>query len=109
MDDMIREFKKISKSRWIYLQNGDSRKGNQCYDKLVEISIDLREQGKLIELESLLGDPDDGTKFEAASILLTIDNKKAEEVLGEIAKKNGSIAFTAEMTLQQWKLGNIRF
>lgn len=109
MDARVIRFKEIASDRWGHLENGDSNKGNKCYDELLDIAVELRSEGKLIELETLLDDIEDGVKFEAASKLLTINSKKAEKALVSITEKKGALPFTAKMTLKQWKAGKLKF
>ena len=35
---LIEEYRKIAKERWEYLEHGNSRKGNKCFDKLDKIA-----------------------------------------------------------------------
>lgn len=109
MDARVVQFKEIALKRWIYLEEGDSKKGNKYYDELLSIATELRDDGRLIDLECLLDEENDGVKFEVASKLLTVDNIKAEKVLIKITEKKGTLPFTAKMTLKQWKAGNLKF
>lgn len=109
MDARVSRFQELAKERWIYLEEGDSKNGNKCYDELLAIAKELRNEGKLNSLESLLVVDDDGVKFEAASKLLTVDNTNAEQVMVKITEKKGTLPFTAKMTLKQWRAGNLKF
>ena len=109
MDTRVSKFEEVAKERWIYLEEGDSKKGNKCYDELLSIATELRNEGKLNELECLIDVDDDGVKFEVASKLLTVDNVKAEQVLLKITEKTGTLPFTAKMTLKQWRAGKLKF
>jgi Fic family protein len=107
MDIRVERFKDTAKDRWIHLKKGDSKKGNNCYDILNELANELHKEGKLIELEVLLEESDDGIKYEAASQLLTINSQKAEKALNKITENKGSLPFVAEMTLRHWKEGKL--
>lgn len=109
MDARVEKFREVAEKRWKYLDEGNSKEGNKCFDELLEIAKELRSENKLLELEQLLNDPSEGVKFEASSKLLTVNSKKAEKAMTEITKKKGSLPFTAKMTLKQWKAGNLKF
>ncbi len=109
MDDRVLRFKEAAHDRWVYLEDGNSKKGNKCYEELLTIAQELQNEGKLHELEVLLDESDDGVIFEAASKLLTINIKKAVEAMNSVASKKGILPFSAKQTLKQWKEGNLKF
>lgn len=104
MKENIDEFKRIASKRWQYLEKGDSKNGNICYNKLKEIVEKMKAQGELEELEILLNDADEGVQLEAASTLLLQNSSKAEEVLIKLSMKKGILPFTAKQTLKHCKV-----
>ena len=102
MDSRVEEFKRIAQERWEYLRYGNASKGNKCYDKMREIYFDLKKDGLLAELATLLTDEDDGVKFEAAQNLLPDFTEGSKRALSEIAPKMGLLAFEAKETLKWW-------
>jgi hypothetical protein len=42
MNERIARFRELSIKRWGYLDNGDSKNGNKCYDELLAIAKELR-------------------------------------------------------------------
>jgi len=108
MDKAINEFRMLAEERWYHIENGDSRRGNKCFDKLTKIVTVLKDEGKLEELAVLLGDENEGVRFETASKLLHLYPAEAVRELELIAKKKGSLPFVAKQTLQQWKEGNMK-
>lgn len=109
MDARILNFKEIAHERWVQLEDGNSKKGNKCYEELLAIAIELRDENKLNELEVLLDESDDGVIFEAASKLLTVNHKKAAKAMDDVASKKGILPFSARQTLKQWKSGRLKF
>ncbi|CAH2715096.1 hypothetical protein BACCIP111895_02280 [Neobacillus rhizosphaerae] len=109
MDERAPKFGDIAKKRWEYLNNDDSTKGNNCYDELLSIAIELRNEGKLHELGGLLDNENEGVQFEAATKLLTLNFEKAEKTLEKLTEKKGVLPFSAKMTLRQWRAGNLKF
>lgn len=109
MDEGAAKFGEIAMKRWEYLNIDDSTKGNNCYDELLAIAIELRNEGKLHELDGLLDSDNEGVQFEAATKLLTLNFEKAEKTLEKLTEKKGILPFSAKMTLRQWRAGNLKF
>lgn len=109
MDERVIKFGEIAKKRWEYLDNGDSSKGNKCYDELLLIAKELRDEGNLIILNVLLDDENEGVQFEVATKLVTLNLKNAENTLEKLSEKKGVLPFSAKMTLRQWRAGNLKF
>lgn len=104
----IEDFRKIAKERWEYLEHGNSRKGNVCFDKLKRISTEMYEKNQLQQLSVLLNDADDGVIFEAATKLLFAYPEQAIHALNKLSKRRGMISFCAEQTIRQWKAGKMK-
>ncbi|MGD6842173.1 hypothetical protein ACQCVH_06580 [Bacillus infantis] len=109
MDERAAKFGEIAMKRWEYLNIEDSTKGNKCYDELLTIAIELRNEGNLHELDGLLDSENEGVQFEAATKLLTLNFEKAEKTLEKLTDKKGILPFSAKMTLRQWRAGNLKF
>lgn len=107
MDNNIAKFKCIAQKRWEYLEKGDSKNGNKCFDELTKLVSELKIKNELDKLIALLEDTNDGVKFETASKLLLLYPTKAEPVLEHLANKRGILPFAAKQTLKQWKAGKI--
>jgi methionine synthase I (cobalamin-dependent) len=109
MDERVINFSEMAKKRWEYLDNDDSTMGNKCYEELLKLAQELRDEGKLQKLDVLLDNENEGVLFETASKLLTLNLRKAEQTLERLADKKGVLPFTAKMTLKQWKAGKLKF
>lgn len=104
---MVEQFKNLAEKRWEYLEKGDSRNGNKCFDELQELIVNFKEEDSLESLIVLLEYPNDGVKLETASKLLPFYPVKSVQVLESLAIKRGILPFTAKQTLKQWKAGKM--
>lgn len=100
MNELIKMFNDLAVKRWEYMDIDDSKNGNIYADKLRIQAELLNKAGILFELESLLSANNEGVKFEAACVLLDIDNQKAIETLKEMTTRKGIIPFVAKQTLK---------
>jgi len=100
---MISEFRNLAEIRWKYMDDDDSKNGNIYSDKLMIHRNLLKEADKLIELESLLDDENEGVRFEAACALLQLGSEEAIKTLIEMTTRKGMIPFVAKQTLKHWK------
>lgn len=107
-EGLIEEFRTLSAGHGRDIEEGKPKAANRKYDVLVAIRRELRERGMDADrhLLGLLGDPEPGTRYWAASSVLDFAPNEAEQVLSELARIPKSlVGFTAELTLQQWKAG----
>lgn len=107
MDKRIEEFKNIAQMRWVYMEKGDSKNGNKCFDKLNMLFKELKEENRMDSLKILLDYPNNGVKIETASKLLPFYPEKAMCVLEDLSMDRGILPFTAKQTLKQWKNGKM--
>lgn len=84
-------------------ENGDYKKGNNAFDRIIKILKYLKELGKLNELEALLPDSNIGVRMFAAYGLLSTSPKIAVPVLKEISEREDIHFLTAKATLEQWE------
>ena len=89
-------------------EEGDYKTGNKCYNIIVEAANFLKSKNSLDKLESLTGDASIGVRLWAAAYLLPLNEKKAIETLKAIINSGGIHAMTAEVTLNEWKNGNLK-
>lgn len=93
------------------LDKGDSKNANKQFRILIKIENDLKskqEYGRE-KLLPYLEHPNEYVRLHTASIVIPISPEKARDVLAELAKRRGTVAFTAEMTLSEWEKGNLKF
>ena len=84
-------------------ENGDYKKGNNAFDRVIHILKHLKELGKLNELEALLSDSNVGVRMFAAFGLLQTYPDVAVPILKEIAQRDDIHSLTANETLKQWE------
>ena len=82
-------------------ESGDYKKGNNAFDRIIQILKYLKELGKLNELEALLPDSNIGVRMFAAYGLLSTSPKIAVPVLKEISQREDIHSLTAKATLEQ--------
>ena len=108
MDELILKFQQIARERWQYLEEGNARKGNRCFDQLEKIATKLKENNRIGELSILLDDPADSVRYETAGKLLPVSQytQKSEEVLEKIGEGRGMLPFCARQALERWRSGD---
>lgn len=90
------------------IRNGKSKIANRNFDILADIAKYLRKNNSLYELSIFYTHPDISLRSWAATYLLPVYEKESIKVLKEIAKMDGIESFNAEMTIKEWKNGNLR-
>jgi hypothetical protein len=93
-------------------QHGEHRVANAQYKRIVASWRELRRRGDegREALRDLMNNSDPHVQAWAASHSLEFDPKCAEAVLERLANgPPGVVRHDAEMTLQQWRAGNLTF
>ena len=107
---LLEEFIEAVQQRNQALDIGNAKIANRNYDKISAIRKEWEKDGiDLKELSPLLNHEDDAVKSMTAFILLPILQSEAEETLEILSTKKGQVSFEAEMTLKEWKKGNLKF
>ena len=88
---------------------GDSRKGNKQYKTIHSVYLRLKDNNLLSELLPLLDHENAYVRLWAAAYTLQVSQPTAESTLKSLANLKGNIGFVAEMTLREWKNGNIKY
>ncbi|MCL2360112.1 MAG: DUF2019 domain-containing protein [Candidatus Bathyarchaeota archaeon] len=92
-------------------EESGSIKADGIYYKRIRSVYDLlKEDNRLHELLELLEHENPYVRSWAAGYTLQIDPAKSEQTLEEVANIKGRmVAFSAEMTLKEWRKGNLKF
>lgn len=90
-------------------ETGDFKTGNKNYDIIIKSVNYLKEQKAINDLKDFLNNSNIGVRLWSASYWLSINEEEGIKVLEEIIRKGGIHAFDAEMTLSEWKKGNLEF
>lgn len=107
---LVNNFIQKTKLEGQYTQTGDYKEINKIYKEIIATikkiySIDP----EFDSLKYLFNHENDSVKKWAASVLLFSNEKeKASKVLKDMSKGKGLASFTAEMTLSEWKKGNLK-
>jgi hypothetical protein len=80
---------------------------NDAFDRAMRTVARLDQDGSLAYLESLLNDDELSVRVFVASIWLFVDAVRAEQVLQEASVRTGPCAFSAGITLQEWRAGRM--
>jgi len=87
-------------------ESGDHKQANAVYDRLIEALEELRAiPDGLRALESMLQDQNSSVRSWAASHLLPTRSDAAIEVLEQVSREPGLVAFSAHMVLKEWRAG----
>jgi hypothetical protein len=91
--------------------SGDYRSGNRAHKRLALAYRTLRARGpgSQAKLLHLLRDRDVAVQGWAAAHALEFAPVAGEAVLAELTAQPGPVAFSARMTLQEWRAGRLRF
>ena len=96
-----------------YQSLGDSKNANKQGRVILSLSIKLNQENRLHELLSLLDHEHPQVRFRAAERTLLSFPNIAEKVLVELSKLRGiqfgQIGFVSQITIQEWKKGNLKF
>jgi len=113
MNEEISRFINACLEEYKYDQLGDSKNGNKQGKIVISISILLKKEDRLQELLDLLNHEHPQVRFRAAEKTLQISPSRAEKTLEELSTLRGmqlgGVAFVAQVTLQEWRKGNLKF
>ena len=93
-----------------YEELGNSKMGNKQYTIIKSAYLSLKKAGRLDDMTGLLEHENPYVRLWAASYMLPILPTKSENTLKELSTLKGKpVAFSAQMTLQEWRKGNLKF
>ena len=90
---------------------GDHRLANEQHDVVADVYRELRARGLEAQraLLALLDHPDHSVRSWAGSHALEFSPDDGQRTLGELAATDDLVGFNAEITLETWRQGNLRF
>lgn len=114
----MNEYKNLAEAFEIFKKNaiehgkctmfGDYKRGNKCYKNIMDAIKYIATKEEYGGFKPMLEDADPSLRIWAAYALLHVDTKDAVKTLKMIIKnEDGVMAFNAEMTLEEFKKGNI--
>lgn len=107
LKEALKFFEDAAIKRGEAIREGHSKIANRNYDKMTDIAKYLRANNSLHELSIFYIHPDIALRLSAA-YLLPVYEKESIKVLKEVAKMDGIESLNAEMTIKEWKNGNLR-
>ncbi len=111
-EDLVAMYAKAAFEHGLASEVGNYRKANASYDLISAAFRELRRRGAgaLELLLPLLADERISVRVWAGAHALQFSPEQGTSVLEEIAKgPNGLHGFNAEMTLKEWRKGNLSF
>ena len=113
MTEELKKFINACIKEYEYQIDGDSKNGNKQGKIIISICVQLKNENSLNELLSLLDHEHPQVRFRAAERTLLSFPDRAERVLEELSMLRGiefgKIGFVSQITLQEWKKGNLKF
>lgn len=89
-------------------EQGDHKTGNKNYTVISNVITFLKEQNEMERLSVFLNNSSEGVRLWAATYLLPVNEQQAIGVLEEIAKGSGICSFNADITLSEWRKGDLK-
>lgn len=111
LPQLLRLYERATAAHGTATEKGDYRTANREDETIAAVFRELRGRG--IEAQkALLGFLDHGDPYVrvlTAAYALEFAPEQGEPVLTEISRSRGIPALNAEMTLQEWRKGNLKF
>lgn len=109
LDNAIEVFVNASIEHGKASEEGNHKVGNKNYYKIVDAAKYLNERSLVGELKKLLIHENLSVQMWAATYLLEKHENEAVELLTTISKKRiPHYSFDAQLTLEEWKSGNLK-
>jgi hypothetical protein len=108
IEKIVSEFEFFCVKNDVAAQALDHKLANKYAKKIINCYLQLRELQKIGALSKLLKSDNDNVRLWAATHTLHTNELEAKKVLQELSEKSGFNAFSAEMTLNEWKKGNLK-
>lgn len=87
---------------------GNSRKVNKAYDKIIECYGEIKKQDLIAQLEPLIYDEFIGVRLYASTHILPYNEGKAKKQLSELMNSDNLVSLEAKYTIREWDEGNLR-
>mgnify|MGYP000837606930 CR=1 FL=1 len=108
IEQALELFEKYSISRGAAIDSGNSKLANRYYDKIRNLILFLREKKELSQLATFYYHPNAFVRLAAAVNLLPVFEKESLKIMKEVTKEKGIVSLEAEMTIREWKNGNLK-
>ena len=108
-DQLVTSYARAASAHRRAIDSGDHEAANQQHDVVAAAYRELRRRDVRDVLLPLLDTDDLGARAWVAAHALEFAPDEGERVLGEIVAEGGAVGFSAEMTLETWRKGDLRF
>lgn len=108
IENILSLFEKYAIKQGETTELGDSKKANYYYNRIMSLVHYLKEIKHLDDLSIFYEHPNISVRSWVACFLLPLHEKKSLSVLKEIANMNIFGSLDAEMTIKEWKNGNLK-
>ena len=111
VDDLVSRYAEAAETHGHASRRGDHETANEQYSTLATVYAELRRRGPEAQraLLALLEHPEPAVRGWTAAHALEFSPEDGEPALTELVAEGGPIGFNAEMTLEEWRQGNLRF
>lgn len=109
VDDLVSAYADAAAAHLRATAAGDDDEANRRHDVVAAVYRELRRRDERQALLPLLRDDDAGVRLWAGAHALEFAPADGEPVLERLAAEDGFGAFDAEMTLETWRAGDLRF
>jgi uncharacterized protein DUF2019 len=112
LDELLARYSEAAAEHRAALDDASSRRANRAADVLAKVYAELRNRGPEAQhaLLVLLDHPDPAVRGWAGAHALDFAPEQGEPALTELSEQyDGVIGFNAEMTLEVWRQGELRF
>ena len=108
---LVEMYRDAAKQHGEATETGDHKTANKSADLISEVYAELRRRGADAQrtLLPLLTDPASGVRLWSASHALEFAPEQGEALLKKFASRETFLGSSAEMTLNEWRAGRLRF
>lgn len=110
-ESLVVQYKDAAMHHGLATQAGDFETANAQYEIIAAVYRELRSRGSKaqIGLLGLFTDRNPDVRLWASTHALEFAPEQAEPILRDLMRSGGLVGFNAEMTLTEWKDGNLIF
>jgi len=111
-EDLVASFAETASEHGQFMASCDPKRANAKFDQMARLYGELRRRGggAQRQLLALMKSDNPYIRLYAATYTLDFEPDQALPVLDEILRtEEGTLKFTARMTLEQWHKGEMRF
>jgi hypothetical protein len=110
VDELVGQYRAAASKHGEATLRGTPRVANRNADVVAAVYRELRRRGDERALSALLDDDDRGVRGWAGAHALEFAPSEGESVLEILAAEDfGLVSFSAEITLEEWRAGRLRF